>query len=306
MIWALLLLVPIGLYLLAMFLVARFSASPIRLPVYLSPGSLGYPQRDVELHAEDGTILRAWWVDRENPEFVAVLAHGYMMNRCEPVPVAAHLHDLGGASLLVDLRAHGKSRGSRTSLGWLERLDVLAAVREARHRHPGVPLVLWGGSMGGAATAFAAAELEPKADVLILDSVYTSLHDAMQGWWGFFLGGKRQWLLKPSNLFARMLLPKDPKEMDVARALEQAGHPPTLLLYGTRDSLAGPSAIERNRRAAGERVRLVMFEGCEHSEGRWLQPEIYRESVESFLRETLRTRRITDKFAESSEGTSDV
>ena len=90
------------LYFLALVLVAMVSLRPIRIPFFLSPGALGLPQQSVRFKSADGLELRGWWMHRESPNSVAVLCHGYMMNRSEPIPLAKRLWEEGVACLIFD------------------------------------------------------------------------------------------------------------------------------------------------------------------------------------------------------------
>src|SRR2546421_5982599 len=172
MIW---ILVALGLYFLALILVSWMSIHPFRTPIFISPGALGKPQEDVEFSTSDGIRLRGWWSEAPAAKAVAVLSHGYVMNRCELTPLAAQLVDAGCSAFVYDFRAHGKSDGRICGFGVREAEDVRAAVAFVRQRAPSAKVVLIGSSMGAAASAFALATHEALADALILDSSYSKL-----------------------------------------------------------------------------------------------------------------------------------
>ncbi len=278
MIW--LLLVP-GIYLLILFGVSWFSLHPVRTPIYLSPGALGLPQEEVEFLSSDGIRLRGWWIGVPDAKTVFVMSHGYLMNRCELAPLAIYFAKFGCSSLLYDFRAHGKSGGRKSGLGWTERLDVAAAVAFARSRAPGCRLILVGSSMGSAASAFAFGEDSSLADALVLDSAYSRLYQAVSGWWRFLGGRGLSFILSPSVVIAAPLAGFNPFRPDVAQALAQV-KAPVLILHGDCDTLATVLEAKRNEAACVD-VETVWFERCGHSEGRWLQPEKYNAAVEEFL-----------------------
>ncbi|WP_212567904.1 hypothetical protein, partial [Escherichia coli] len=64
-----------------------------------------------------------------------------MMNRSELAAEAAWLHTQGVASLLIDFRAHGRSRGRTSGFGVHEKRDLAAAAAFARERMPNCRLV---------------------------------------------------------------------------------------------------------------------------------------------------------------------
>lgn len=110
----------------------------------------------IVVHTADGLRLRGWWHPSVNGGAV-VLAHGDAANRGQLLPEAAALARAGFGVLLVDLRGHGASDGTMTTLGDRERLDVDAAVAFAAGK-PGVRAVgVLGFSIGGLAALDAAA-----------------------------------------------------------------------------------------------------------------------------------------------------
>lgn len=271
-------------YALLLCLIVWISLHPKRLPFFISPGLLGAPQSEVEFSSRDGVTLRGWWVEAKQPRALIVLVHGYIMNRSEMTPIAYHLWRLGCSCLVFDLRAHGRSGGSSTGLGWLEREDVAAAIAWARARHPGVKVAVIGSSMGAAAAAFALGQRLAEADALVLDSAYSTLDSAVLGWWRFLGGKPLAWFLAPTLLLSAAFVRFRPRDVDVARALSQAQETPILILHGDRDNLSLPSQALRNHAACRQGV-LRWFPGCGHSEGRLNQPEEYLSVLQDFLRE---------------------
>ncbi|MBL8060336.1 MAG: alpha/beta fold hydrolase [Chthonomonas sp.] len=271
------------IYLAILLGVSWFSLHPLRIPIFLSPGALGLPQESVAFKSKDGVPLRGWWIDQENPRAVAVLAHGFLMNRAEPTPMAKRLFEEGFACLLFDFRRHGLSGGKISTVGWAERHDVAAAVALARERYPGVKLVLWGSSMGAAAAALAVAhEPDCHADALILDSAYSRLVDATGGWWKTFVGPVVTFMLMPTWVLGWLFTRIDPRGVDVADALSRLQQP-ILLLHGDADMIVPLEAAKRNQRA-NELTELVVFEGMQHSQPRWQQTATYDARVMEFLR----------------------
>ena len=279
MVW---LLVLLAIYLLILGVAVRLSLFPARTPVFISPGSMGFPQEDFETETRDGIRIRGWVVPHSQPKGVAVLIHGYLMNRSELTPLACWLHQRGWASVIVDLRAHGKSSGRKSTLGIQERLDVAAAARYARQRFAGIPVLLVGSSMGSAAATFALSEDPTLADGLVVDSGYSRLPDAVLGWWYFLGGAPLRFVLAPSVLLAAPFVGFNPFKVDVANALPKVTSP-VLFVHGECDTLAAPSQVLRNHAAYAGDTEIIWFPGCGHSEGRWIHPDRYYEAMERFL-----------------------
>jgi len=273
----------LALYLLALLLVMWVSLHPPRIPIFLSPGAFGIPQQDVELRSKDGVRLSAWWCDHENARGIAVLSHGYMMNRSELATVALLLHQHGFACILHDFRGHGRSAKAVVSFGARERLDVVAAIEYAKSRRPNLPVVLIGSSMGSAASALALSENPSLAEALVLDSCFSRMASASVGWWRFLGGQLLAIVLAPVTVLGIPFAGVNPFKIDIARTLAVLKGKPVLILHGNADDLALPSEANRNQAACD--AKLVWFDGCGHSEGRWLQPELYNTSLLEFLRQ---------------------
>jgi pimeloyl-ACP methyl ester carboxylesterase len=214
-----------------------------------------------------------------------VLAHGYMMNRSELAAEAFALWHRGASCLLFESRAHGRSGGKTCTLGNLERLDVLAAVAYAKQRCPGVKVAAIGSSMGSAAIALALGDDPTLLDAAVLDSAYSRLPSAVLGWWRFLGGELLKNLLSPTVLVAWPLVGFNPYKIDVSEALSKV-EIPLLFLHGERDNLALPSEARRNFDSAKGPKRIVWFERCGHSEGRWEQAAKYHDALFSFLEES--------------------
>lgn len=271
--------VALSIYALLLIVVTWCSVHPFRTPIFLSPESLGAPQEDVTLDCA-GIKLRAWWVPCEGAKTVVIFGHGYMMNRSELAAEAAWLQGQGVACLLIDFRAHGRSGGRRSGFGVHEKLDLACATAFARARVPNCRLVLFGESMGAAASALSAREL--RADAVILDSCYSRLSDASLGWWRMIGGKALMALLWPTAVLAIPLVGFNPFRIDVAAALAQLDAP-VLILHGDDDPLAPPRDAVRNLNACRGPHRLVWFPDSRHSEGRWLHNRLYRQAVGEFL-----------------------
>lgn len=273
----------LGIYVLILIVVTWISLHPIRIPQFISPGLIGLPQEDVEFQSSDGLKLRGWWVEAPVSKAVVVFAHGYLMNRCEFVPVAIRLAQQGYSCLLFDLRAHGRSQGKKCGLGWIERLDAGAALSFARGRAAGKKVVYVGSSMGSAAGAFALASDGSLADGIVIDSAYSRLQDAILGWWNF-LGGK--WLraaFAPMVWLGIPFIGFNPYSVDVAKAVSKI-EVPILFVHGEADTLASAADARRNIESALDPKEELWFPGRNHAEFRWEEPEKYLGELIAWLK----------------------
>ena len=273
----------LALYLIFLLAISWLSLHPFRIPIYLTPSLLELSEESVSFVSLDGTTLRGWWIPNGESMKTVILCHGYMMNRCELLPNAVALNREGFNVLAFDFRSHGSSQGSRCGLGFDERLDVAAACEFVRSRVPDSKVALLGSSMGAAASALAVGAALQPVDALVLDSAYSKLPGAISGWWRFVGGPILAGTLYPLIYVSWPFLGFNPFRVDVAEALGNSTVP-TLFFHGRSDNLALPSEAERNFDASASASKTITwFEGCGHSEGRWLNALEYNHVLIEFL-----------------------
>ncbi len=101
----------------------------------------------------DGCIgriaLHVW--QRATPRYVTLIAHGYGEHAGRYQHVADKLLDHGAAVYAPDHLGHGQSEGERVLIKRFDDLvtDLYSAAQIARSRHPNLPLILIGHSLGG-------------------------------------------------------------------------------------------------------------------------------------------------------------
>ena len=135
------------------------------------------PFETVEIRSRDGLLLRARYLHVRDGAPVMIQAHGYrswaIRDLCGANKIA---RENGINSLLIDMRAHGKSEGHTLTFGIKERYDILDWIAYLQTRFgKETPIFLAGVSMG-AATVLMTAEL-PLPDAvkgILADSPYTS------------------------------------------------------------------------------------------------------------------------------------
>ncbi len=103
------------------------------------------------LKSADGTALHAeWWVP-DGPAKASILhIHGLGEHSGRHAHVAQRLTEAGYAVLQMDLRGHGRSGGARGHTPFDRTMEDLdAAMAEVTAHVPGVPVFLYGHSLGG-------------------------------------------------------------------------------------------------------------------------------------------------------------
>ena len=238
----------------------------------------------IEFQSRDGLTLRGWYVPvNSRAKGSVIFAHGLNRSRVEFLDQAAFVHELGYNALLFDFRHQGQSEGDLTTLGYRERLDILAAVAHARERAPEYPSVVWGISMGGAATLMAAAG-STDIDAVIVDSTFLSLEET--------IARHAKLVFKlPKYPFAQAITYAFawkggfwPSAFDLGEAVDRIGSRP-ILFVGVENDPRMPASIARelHERAAGPYKALLVVPGNRHGKAFELGREEYKKAVRVFL-----------------------
>lgn len=204
--------------------------------------------RDVTLQTSDGVELGAWFVPAHaaGPEIAVLVANGNAGNRALRAPLAAALVQEGLSVLLFDYRGYGGNPGS-PSEDALAR-DARAAFRFLAQRQniPRDRIIYLGESLGAAVVTELATEHPPAG--LVLRSPFTDLAAVGQIHYPFL----------PVRLLLRDRYP-------VAGHIG-AVHVPTVVVYGTQDSIVPPEQSRAVAQAAAGPTTIVRIEGAGHND----------------------------------------
>ena len=250
-------------------------------PRILPPGNtlrkFQVPYESIDLVTEDGIRLSAWYTPPRKG-VVILLAHGYGDNR--PEWIHALLARKGYGVLSWDARAHGESDGEISTIGYLEVLDVRAALSYVLMQ-PGVEHVgAWGGSMGGATLIRAAADF-PEIEALFIDSSFASLEDEFDYLVPYPLINPLAKLIAATKTGIN-LSAVDPLK-DIARISPR----PVYIVHGTGDSVAPPDAGRKLYEAASEPRFLWEAEDIQHMMIYLDNPRRYQRRLLGFFEEWL-------------------
>ncbi len=202
---------------------------------------------DVELRTSDGLRLGAWWVPAAEEGAPAVrVAQGNGGARDLRAPLARALADAGLSVLLFDYRGYGGNPGSPSEEGLAR--DVRAARQWLLDEAGADParLLYYGESLGCAVVTELATEHPPAG--LVLRSPFTDLAAVGEVHYPF--------------LPVRALLhDRYPVTEGIARVPA-----PTVVVYGSADSIVPPSQSRAVAEAAADLRRVVEVPGADHND----------------------------------------
>jgi fermentation-respiration switch protein FrsA (DUF1100 family) len=219
------------------------SGGPVPAAATVLPGA-----HDVHLRTADGLTLGAWYVPATAPGagVTVLVAPGNAGDRSMRTPLAAALATRGLSVLLFDYRGYGGNPGDPTEAGLA--LDVRAARNYLVEDLNVAPerMVYFGESLGAAVVTELATEHPPAG--LVLRSPFTELADVAAEHYPFL----------PVRLLLRDRYP-------VAEQIRRV-HVPTLVVYGSADTVVPREQSQTVARVAGGPVTSFEQPGADHND----------------------------------------
>lgn len=143
-----------------------------------SPDEIALPFEEVSFPSRDNIRIRGWLIPGTGEKAV-ILVHGITADRREAMRWLKPLHQEGYTLLTIDLRNHGKSDGELTTMGLLEKNDVMGAVDFLTEERGIESVGVFGVSMGSSAGIHAMAE-DPRIRAGIFEAPFSSLRNLLE------------------------------------------------------------------------------------------------------------------------------
>lgn len=243
------------------------------------------PTRLIAIRSRDGYILRGHWYPAENARRVVILVHGWHSRWSRDFcGIAPFLHEQGCSLLLVEQRCHGQSGGDLISYGINERFDIERWLCWVEFYHKGLPIYLYGMSMG-AATVLMTTGLPIAGRVagVISDCGYSDPRAIIQSNLEQNIGKLASPTLMAVNLNCKRREGFSFKDYTPRKAMEQNTEVPCLFVHGDADSMVPWEMSAENFRACNAPKELLIIHGAEHGVSFLIDPETYKQHVVNFM-----------------------
>lgn len=243
---------------------------------------------DVRIDVPDAAPVSGWWIDGQPGHASVLLLHGIRADRRAMLGRARLLARHGYAVLLIDLPAHGESKGDAITLGWREATAVTAARDWMTRQRPHEKRSVIGVSLGGASVLLGP---QPSGfDAIVLEAVYSTAQQAIRNRIAMRLGDMAAGLSPLLDMQTAMRLGIPVRQLAPIDRIGTVGAP-VLVIAGGRDrhTLPGES------RAMYERARppksFWLLADAAHVDFQAHDPEGYADRVVGFLDRQLDTPR---------------
>lgn len=230
---------------------------PMRPHVH-SPAEAGVEYRDVAITTRDGVRLHAWVLPaRGEARGVVVFLHGNAENISTHMASVLWLPARGYHVLLPDYRGYGRSEGTPSLQGALNDVDAAMTYAADPANFGGLPVVLFGQSLGGALALVHAGDASHRSRLVgvVTDSAFSGFRDIARE--KLRLSWLTGWLAGPLG----MLVDDDAKPTDAAARITPV---PLLLIHGDRDVVVPVAHARRLFDAAGAPKALWIAPGAGH------------------------------------------
>lgn len=228
--------------------------------------STGLPPSDLAVRAiafpsASQATLSAWFLQGEPGAGAVLLLHSVRSNKASMLGRARFLKALGLSVLMIDLQAHGESSGEHITFGYREARDVEATTVRLMQLAPGERIGVLGTSLGAAATVFSAAKSHYAA--VVLESLYTTIEEAVAGRLRLHLGPAGSWL---APLLLMQLGSRLGVRPDQLRPIDRVGEfaCPVLVVHGSEDRHTTLAQARRLYGAIRAPKAMYVIEGAAH------------------------------------------
>lgn len=244
--------------------------------------------REAAFFAPDGVPLSGWYLPRAGSPVTIIYCHGLFRSRLEMLDRAEKFWQAGYAGLLLDFRRHGKSGGELTSMGYLERQDIIGAVHYLRDSlRVQSPIAVYGVSMGAAAALLAAAE-EPAISGLIIDSSFLSFDETIVHHAKNWLHLPRFPIVDELILLTKWRAGFSTEDFDLRRAVQKIGDRPILFIAGGADTRMPPEIAQTLYHASpSTHKNILIIPQATHGKAFNTDPETCTQAIVSCLQNVV-------------------
>ena len=244
---------------------------------------------NVTFTTKDKIELRGWFIPAAEPaDKTIIFMHGWGMNRADVFKNTHFLQGLGYNLFYFDFRALGESGGRVSSIGYLERNDVAAAVSFLKRTRPQCcrKIGLYGISMGGM-VAICEAARNPGIACVVAEAAYYSFRRVVSRW-AWVHRRMPYFPLMPIILhYIRRQLGGNPERYSPKYNIPKISPRPVLLIHGRYDNLVPAAQAKQLYRCAGEPKELWLVPGAKHGKCAEVGGFEYKQRLTDFYKQYL-------------------
>ncbi|WP_300711052.1 alpha/beta fold hydrolase [uncultured Brachyspira sp.] len=241
-------------------------------------------QEDKYTISIDNKKLHSHFIKNNESNIYIIIVHPYEGRGSYMKYFAKQFYDMGFNILAVDLRTHGESEGEIYSLGYLERLDVLAWIKYINDNYNNTEIILYGISMGANAVMMCCNENELPNNVkaVIEDAGFTNAYEQLKRRIDIAYKFSFLPIVEFTSLIAKIRLGFSFKDIDVEKRVSKSKIP-ILFIHGDKDELVDCSMSYKLYEAcSSEKQKLIIKEG-KHISAVFNDEYLYWNTIKDFI-----------------------
>ncbi|WP_297299473.1 alpha/beta hydrolase [uncultured Brachyspira sp.] len=239
-------------------------------------------QKDVYTISSDNLKLHAHLINNESNVYV-IIVHPYEGRGAYMKYFAEKFYNMGFNILAVDLRTHGESEGKIYSLGYLERLDVLAWIKFINDNYNDSKIILYGISMGANAIMMSSAEdLPNNVKAIIEDAGFSNAYEQLKARVDLAYKFSFIPIVELTSLMAKIRLGFSFDDINVEKAVSKS-KTPILFIHGKKDSLVNCNMVHKLYNACSSEKEKLIIENGEHIKAVLSNENLYWDTIKTFI-----------------------
>ncbi len=246
---------------------------------------LNTPMELVEIRSHDRYVLRAHWYPAAGAVRTVICAHGWHSRwNLDFSGLGPYLHGQACNLLFIEQRAHGQSGGDLISYGIRERYDMLSWLDWVEAHHGGLPVYLFGLSMG-AATVLMTAGLPVAGRVagIVADCGYSTPQEIIQLTLEKSVGKLARPTLASVNLNCKCRDNFTFKDYTPIEAMTANTEIPCLFVHGDNDTFVPWRMSMENFYACRAPKDILIVHGADHALSFVVDPDAYKQKLSVFF-----------------------
>ena len=256
------------------------SIYPPKIITNLLPSDLGLGYEEVTFKSTDNLKLSGWFIPNNKTKATIIVMHGYPADKANLLGIAKFLAKDFNV-LLFDFRSFGESSGKYTTVGYLEKNDLMGAIEYLEKEKNISKIGLYGFSLGG---AVALMNNHENVKAIVTDSAYAKLSNMVEHMYRIFFVFKYP-LYYLTKLYGILFLKIDIDRVSPVDNIKNL-KVPILLIHAEKDSQI-PVSEAYLLNDANKKAELWVVENAEHGMSHSINPEKYEKRVIGFFKENV-------------------
>ena len=239
-------------------------------------------QKDVYTISNDNLKLHAHLINNNSNVYV-IIVHPYEARGSYMKYFIEKFYNMGFNILAIDLRTHGESEGKIYSLGYLERLDVLAWIKYINDNYNNVQIILYGISMGANAVMMCCNEDNTNnVKAIIEDAGFTNAYEQLKRRLDMAYKFSFLPIVEATSLMSKIRLGFSFEDIDVKKRVAMSKIP-ILFIHGDKDELVDYNMVNKLYDAcSSEKEKLIIKDG-HHISAVFSNENLYWNTIKNFI-----------------------